>query len=244
MESKLNNCYANKEDIFYWAKITSDDSFFYATDSEISPLFILPKSYFVKLTDESENLYKAQYNGIEGYLKKDCVTPMDGTPVQPYFTETFRAFLPSGTDLFAMTSSNNSYKIATIPYLFDGLVYYGSIEGEEAIPEKGNLWHYCKFGDDYGYVYSIFCDKLSSPPINNEIFPVLEVVNFNPPTAVSALSPVAMSFIIIGVSLPCLIVLYLLVKPSMMKNHTPKSTKAYKSKKRRDYFEFDPSDLS
>jgi len=227
----------------YWAKIEKQGVEFYATEDLSSALFNIPNSYFVKLLGEDENFYIAQYQDIHGYVKKSDVTPMDGTPAVPYFQEDFRAFIPTGTGLYTKTEMNESYKIATIPYLYEELIFYGSILGDTAIPDKSNEWHYCKFQDEVGYVYSAFCDKLSPPPTNTETFPIIEDLSFekqSPPT----LSSTAMTFIIIGVSLPCLIVLYLLTKPNSMKVKTQQEKEKYKSKRRKDYFEFDPSDLN
>ncbi|MBO5394595.1 MAG: hypothetical protein J6A28_01650 [Clostridia bacterium] len=232
--------YAEK---IYWAKVEQNGTYFYALADETSQLFILPESYFVKLTGEKDNFFSAQYRDIQGYVKKDEVSPMDGTPSNPYYIESFRAFLPAGTGLYAISQMMDEYKIIDIPYLYENLTYYGSIAGQTAIPEKSNIWHYCKYGEDYGYVYSIFCDKLESPPLNHESFSKIDSVSFEEPP-IKALSQTAMAFIIIGVSLPCLIVLYLLIRPNMMKVSLPKEKSKYKAAKRRDYFEFDQSDLN
>lgn len=227
---------------FYWAKVDEDGILFYAQTDSQSALFVLPKTYFVKITDEVENFYKAEYKDLIGFVKKEDVSPMDGTPLCPYFVETFRVFLPSGAGLYPTTKMTPENEILTIPYLYEDLVFYGSIEGQIAVPDKSNLWHYCRFGDDeYGYVYSSFVDKLSTPPINNETFEKIEV-SFSKNEA-KPLSQSALAFIIIGVSLPTLAVLYLLVKPNLSTSQSHKQKSKYKARKRRDYFEFDPSDL-
>lgn len=226
---------------FFWAKVYSDNVLFYAQATSESGLFIIPKSYFVKITAEKEDFYQVQYKDIVGFVKKNEVSPMNGTPVTPYFVESFRVFLPSGAGLYPSTKMLEENQILTIPYLYEDLIYYGSIEGQTAVPDKSNLWHYCKYGSsDYGYVYSAFVDKLSSPPINNEEFEPAQVT-FSP-KEVAHLSQSALAFIIIGVSIPTLIVLYLLVKPNLS-TQAPKQKAKYKSRKKRDYFEFDPSDL-
>lgn len=227
---------------FYWAKVEMDNVCFYAQAESSSALFILPRTYFVKLTDEKDGFYKAQYKDLIGYVKKEEVSPVSGTPSSPYFVETFRVFLPSGAGLYASAKMESDSQILTIPYLYEDLVFYGSIEGDVAVPEKSNLWHYCKYeNSDFGYVYSAFTDKLSSPPLNYEEFEKIEVSFAKTP--VSSLSDTAMAFIIIGVALPCLIVLYLLVKPNLAKA-LPREKAKYKAKRRRDYFEFDEADLN
>lgn len=228
----------------YWAKVERADTYFYAIADESSPLFVLPQSYFVKLTGIENNFYLAQYKDIKGYVKKEGVTPMDGTPTTPFFNTTFRTFLPGGTGLYAMPEIDEKYKITTIPYLYDNIIYYGQITGY-AIPDKSNAWYYCKYeNENWGYVYSSFCDKLSFPPTNTESFTKLENLSFEPAPSASPLSSTAMTFIIIGVSLPCLIVLYLLMKPNMMTKKLPREKEKYKARRKRDYFEFDQSDLN
>ena len=226
---------------FFWAKVYSDNVLFYAQPNKESAMFVIPKSYFVKITAEQEGFFQVQYKDLVGFVKKDEVSPMNGTPVTPYFVETFRVFLPSGAGLYPSTKMLEDNQILTIPYLYENLIYYGSLEGQTAVPDKSNLWHYCKYGSsDYGYVYSAFVDKLSSPPINNEEFEPVEVSFAK--TQVTPLSQSALAFIIIGVSIPTLIVLYLLVKPNLSTQPHKQKSK-YKTRKKRDYFEFDPSDL-
>ena len=227
----------------FYAKIQKDDVYMYATANTSSPLFIIPKTYFVKITAEENGCYLAQYRDIVGYVKKEEVTPMNGTPLTPFYIEEFRAFLPNGTGLYANPDLNSSSQLLTIPYLYSNLTFYGNIYGN-SIPNKSNNWYYCKYEDQYGYVYSVFCDQIESPPINNESFDVISSPLFAEKEKVSSLSSTAMAFIIIGVSLPCLIVLYLLVKPNLMQTKSPKEKRSFKLRKRRDYFEFDEGDLT
>ena len=78
---------------------------------------------------------------------------------------------------------------------------------------------------------------------NNEVFDIVETP-FPTNTDLSELTPVTMGFIIVGVSLPCLIVLYLLVRPSMQREKIEKSKPKMRAKKHKDYFEFDDGDLT
>ncbi|MBE7073918.1 MAG: hypothetical protein E7379_02365 [Clostridiales bacterium] len=231
-------------DNFYWAKIEEDGCFFFTNATEKQPLFILPKSYFIKLIGEEGNYFLATYKDLTGYVKKEEVSPMDGTPTTPYFNETFRTFLPSGTNLFSLPAMSDDYILANIPFLYSDLIFYGSFYGDELVPDKGNCWYYCKYEyNDFGYVYSAFCDQLSTPTVNNERFNIIENISFQE-IETDGLSDTAMTFIIVGVSLPCLIVLYLLMKPNMMKESPLQEKVKYKSRRRKDYFEFDQSDLN
>ena len=226
---------------YYWAKVYNENTLFFAQPNSNSALFVLPKTYFVKITAENDSFYQVEYKDLVGFVKKEEVIPMNGTPLSPYFIETFRVFLPSGAGLYPSTIMSDDNRILTIPYLYEDLIFYGSIEGQTAVPDKSNLWHYCKYKDNqYGYVYSAFADKLSSPPLNNEEFEKIEV-SFKKHEA-THLSDSALVFIIIGVSIPTLIVLYLLIKPNLS-TVPQKAQSKYKARKRRDYFEFDQADL-
>lgn len=235
------------DDTSIYAKIQYENVYFYSAPNgeEDARLFALPKTYFVKLLGaEGEEFYYAQYGDLFGYIEKTAVKPMQGTPRLPYATTTFRVFSMEGIGLYKKPNIYEQ-KIALIPYLSDSLTYYGQMQGQELIPEKSSLWFYAKYSQTgtFGYVYSVFCDKLDLPSENQETFPEITGPLFTEKEQAKPLSNVAMTFIIIGVSLPCLIVLYLLIKPTML---TEKLTKP-KAKARargRDYFEFDESDLS
>ncbi len=236
-----------EEDIFYYAKVESDNVYFYSSPAENGQrLFEIPNTYFVKLIgDENQTFYLAEYSDMVGYVKKSEVTAMDGTPANPYATSNFRIFSLEGIGLYSSPSLNEDNRIANIPYLAENLVYYGRIEGEETIPDKSDIWYYCRYNDtlDYGYVYSVFCDQLTDFVSNNEYFDVVEP-SFESPSGLSGLSPVAMTFIVIGVSLPCIVVIYLLIKPTLLKDKVLNNHPKVHKKRHGDYYEFDESDLN
>ncbi len=230
-----------------YAKIEGENVPFYSVpaEEENSKLFILPSSYFVRLLSAEQGFYYAQYKDIFGYVKQSQVSPMNGTPVTPYANPTFRIFSFEGLGLYKSPHSS-AERLATLPYLCEDFTFYGSISGQEAVPQKSNLWYFVKYGSSgkIGYVYSVFCDNFSSIPQNTETFEKISSPLFTEEEASAELSPVAMAFIIIGVSLPCLIVLYLLVKPNMYKEKLPKEKPKFRAKRNRDFFEFDETDLN
>lgn len=230
----------------YYAKIMGNNVYFYSQPVENTEarLFAIPESYFVLLLgEENGEFYIARYDDVDGYVLKDEVVVMDGTPSKPYASSSFRIFALEGMGLYSSPYINDLNILANVPYLADELVYYGDINGE-AIPDKSNIWYYCKYNDIFGYVYSVFCDSLQVD-INNEIFNVVDVPIFSGQNSPSGLSPVAMTFIVIGVSLPCLVVIYLLIKPSFAKEKVLNNTHKIPKKKRHgDYYEFDESDLN
>lgn len=238
-------------DNFYFAKIQKEGVYFYSNpiDSSEYALFEVPNTYFVKLLgDENSLFYYAQYSDQFGYVKKSDVVAMDGSPQNPYATSSFRIFALEGMGLYSSPSLSTEDEIAQIPYLTDDLVYYGKISGQQAIPDKSNEWYYCKYTSSdtlYGYVYSVFCDKLTDFADNYETFNIITSPTFSSSITPEGLSTVAMTFIVIGVSIPCIIVIYLLVKPTLFKEKAINNhTKIPKKRRHGDYYEFDESDLN
>lgn len=238
----------NAESSPIFAKINYENVYFFSLPSseEENKLFVLPKTYFVKLlASENDEFYYAQYDDIFGYVPKTALLPMNGIPTKPYATSTFRVFSMEGLGLYK-NASMSTQKLADIPYLSEELTYYGIMQGEEVIPEKTNEWYYAKYSKTgaLGYVYSVFCDSLAKIEDNTETFEIIKTPIFVEDVSGEELSSVAMTFIIIGVSLPCLIVLYLLVKPTMFKEKITREKPKLRSKGNRDYFEFDEADLN
>ena len=235
--------------ITYFAKIESENIYLFSSPSGESEnqLFILPKTYFVELLDdENDDFFKAKFKDEIGYVKKSQVSVMSGIPSHPYPNQSFRVFSLDGLSIYSSPAITSSTKIATIPYLENDIIYYGEIIGEQAIPDKSRTWYYCSYQSDenyFGYVYSVFCDKLTQIGENNESFEIVENPTFAVQTPETDLEQTTMIFIIIAVSLPCLVVLYLLIKPSLMKSRII-DNRPQKKKRHGDYFEFDENDLS
>ncbi len=233
----------------YYAKVEEEGVFLYANPQigQENQMFELPITYFVRIYENAnDNFYYCAYKDVYGYVKKSEVSVMVGTPENPYVEAQFRVFSLDGIGLYSAPKLDNDLKVLDIPFLTDNLVYYGLLSGQEAIPDKSNKWIYCKYNSDknnYGYVYSVFCDNLTNFLPNNEVFDIVETP-FPTNTDLSELTPVTMGFIIVGVSLPCLIVLYLLVRPSMQREKIEKSKPKMRAKKHKDYFEFDDGDLT
>jgi len=240
------NAFAAENSSIY-AKVEKNDTFIYSSPKadETGKLFEIPNSYFVRLIEDAgNNFYYCAYKDIFGYVQKNDVIAMKGTPVNPFVEANFRVYAPEGLGLYSTPVFSEQYKKATIPFLTDNLTYYGTRTGQEAVPDKSNMWIYCKYSFDtsaHGYVYSVFCDKLPPITTNTERFEVIDTP-FLKAQSPTELTSVAMGFIIVGVSLPCLIVLLLLVKPSLQSEGGSKVK--LKRRKNKDYFEFDESDLT
>ncbi len=238
------------QNVAYYGKVMNDNVYFYSNpiSNDESKLFAIPKSYFVYITEEANgDFYVAQYKDLYGYVKKEEITVMNGTPTVPFANVNFTVFDFDGLDLFPTANFTNNTSLASIPYLTVIGTYYGEISGEN-IPNMNKNWYYCKYNKNqtnvYGYVYSAFCYEKSNLELNNESFDIVENPVFTSNFSTEEkLSDVAMAFIIIGVSLPCLIILYLLIKPSFQKDKVAVNKKPAK-KRHGDYFEFDENDLN
>lgn len=251
-------------DATYFARIMDNQTYFYSQTEEDSVMFILPQSYFVELLSLSDNplFYYARYNDLYGYVKKDLVKPITTTPITPFLTNiSFRVFVPSGANLRQTPYNNGAVNlVCSIPFLETNLLYYGQVSGEESISKKGTTWYYCKYYMNNlsytGYVYAPLTDCLSEIQPNQEIHEYIEGelkfkddISFNTTTnSMEGLSSTAQTIIIIAVSLPCLLFIYLLFKPTKMAENAIKTeSKSRKNSRKKkisrlkhsDYYEFD-----
>lgn len=202
----------------YYARV-SNNAYLYSQKNVSSALFVLPESYYVKLTSDCGEYYKVRYDNLSGYVKKDSVTPVIGKPKTPFLSgASFRVFTSDGATL-RTTPTKNSTITTTLP-INKEIRYYGSIVGDELISNRGNIWYfaeYIKNGQSYlGYVYSGLSDMLTGVEYNNEQL----TITTNPFTTsqqeyINTLQKDKpfITLLIIGVSLPGLFVIYLLFKP-------------------------------
>lgn len=193
-----------------------------------------------------DDYFKVSYNGIEGYVKKDKVTLMNGSPENPYAKATFKIFVPYG--LYQSPSQNSSIVQVNTNTTF---TYFGTKIGEQ-VSSTSNLWYYASAIVDgttqYGYVFSGVTDYLSTITPNNETFKVISEseMSSSPNSELKRLSTGTKVMLIVAISIPCVLILYFLIKPTKIIQIT-KGRKQIKKEKKKirhgDYFEFDESDL-
>lgn len=231
-------------------------------DSDTSKLFILPETYFVELLkNANDDFYYARYNDLYGYVLKNQVKPVKNIPINPFLINiNFRVFVPSGANMRSSPYNNGTLNLVySVPFLDTNLMYYGTMLGEEAISKKGCIWYYCKYfyGNlTYtGYLYAPLCDELSVISPNTEIVEYIDNITFEDESITTSgevfkgLSSTATTFIVIAISMPCLLFIYLLFKPTKLAEESSSSTNSSSKKKRNkkkikrlknsDYFEFD-----
>lgn len=249
----------------YYAQIPKgQEVYLYSTPNSglNEKMFILPATYFVELLkNANDDFYYARYNDLYGYVLKNEVKPVKNTPTSPFLINiNFRVFVPSGANLRSSPYNNGSLNlIYSIPFLDCNLMYYGQTFGEEAISKKGKVWYYCKYFSGnvtyVGYLYAPLCDDLGQIYENTEIVEYIDEIKFEDDTVPTngdvfkGLSSTATTIIIIAISLPCLLFIYLLFKPtklveqttseSTLGSHKKRNTKKIRRLKNSDYFEMD-----
>ncbi|MBO5954904.1 MAG: hypothetical protein J6Q13_02935 [Clostridia bacterium] len=206
----------------YYAKVLFEQVYLYKSnnndDSTENIYFELPKTYFVELVDISGDFYKARYLNFTGFVKKDSVQAVSGTPNNPFLNNiSFRVYSDLSQKLWSTPTTKN-HLITEIPALTKNIQYIGKIHGECLIEGRTNVWYFCKYTTDkenYGYVYSDFCDEM--PTIINNT----EDVNYiNNPTFQTQITPTkaipkdsnAVGIVVGILSVPALIFVLMIMK--------------------------------
>lgn len=246
----------------YFAKAISKTVKLYRSTSgseEFSNVyFTIPQSYYVEIDKCENNLFfSARYIDVYGYVKKTDVQCVNGVPETPFANATFRVFVPGGIELRSSpTQSQGLNTVEQIGYLETSLKFYGEIEGEESITNRTSTWYFCKYikngKESFGYVYNAFCDSLTEIPTNTELLEQIDEPDFTinastTPTdgdAMSSLPSVTQIVIIVAVCLPCLVIIYLLFRPTKITARAMEEADLKPRKKRKkihhqDYYEYD-----
>ncbi len=219
-----------------YARIMQENCYLYRSpigvDDYTNVYFELPKTYFVELlSSPNEEFYEARYMDNIGYVKKDSVQAITGTPVYPYQSDvTFRVYASLSQDLRSAPTVELTNHIATIPLLTRNIIYIGAVDGECLIEGRTRVWYYCRYIGDRvydGYVYSDFCDEMSQMTNNTE-----EVTyTMNPTFSNQSNEPQSTSTdgnlvgIVIGIlSIPALIFVFMLIKSRQILSHDPSNS--------------------
>lgn len=215
----------------YYAKVLFDQVYLYKTpieNNDISNIhFELPKTYFVELTAKHGDFYEARYQDFKGYVKKDSVQAIEGTPINPFLTNiSFRVYAELSQNMRSSptTQSSTSNLITTIPNLTKNITYIAKVQGECLIEGRTDIWYYCKYTstqDYYGYVYSDFCDEM--PKITENTEEVTYITNptfeiYTPPTNTIPITSNAVGIVIGILSIPALIFVFLIMKGTRILN--------------------------
>ena len=124
-----------------YARITQNQVYLYTLpeDKYENVLFEIPKTYFVELLSQHNNLfYKAKYIDIVGFVKVDDVLPVSTAPQNPYADNIrFRVYSSDGVNVRTEPYIKNGLETikGSLTVLDENVIYYGKIEGEEAVKE-------------------------------------------------------------------------------------------------------------
>ena len=128
-----------------YACILEDDTYFYTAKNEKQGLFLLPKTYFVKVLDSAPDYCKVEYlydgsdvKKLVGYAKTSQLTFVNFVPKTPYLHLLFEVCYRIEESKLSGNDSLNEIKITCAYY---GDFYVGS-----------KAYCYVLRGDDFGYV--------------------------------------------------------------------------------------------
>lgn len=193
------------------------------TEESNNTYFILEKGYYVKLiSDQNTDFVKVEYMDLFGFVKKSQIEYVNGLPNKPYLDNiTFNTY-PNSSVFLRSTPTNELGELNVVTMLTKNtvnLTYYGKLTGQEAIDGLGNLWYYCKYIDgknnqNYGYIYSPLTINLSPITSNIEAIPLSTINPFDKINSFLNISNTLFFSLIFLTSLPMLVILYLLFKPS------------------------------
>ena len=233
--------YAEVDGDFY-GKIASENVYLFSSPDVNSELFKLPYSYFVKINDITDDYYQVTYKDLTGYVLKNSVRLMEGTPSSPYLNTTFSIF--TSYSLYEQPNTNSSAYCELSENRT--LTYYGTTAGE-LVSDKSDIWYYASVNDNgtiyHGYIYSEVANSLPNIAINNEVFKeVDESALTNSTPEFNSLSTGTKVLLIIAILVPSAFILFFLIKPNKL-NKKSKPEKKIRKVHHGDYFEFDDSDL-
>ena len=144
----------NPESGYGYARVTQEDVYLYSQPQAESGLFILPRTYFVKITGETGDYYRVEYltgtsaTPVRGYCRTDDVDPVDYIPETPFLLyDTEVTFTVGSADL-----PDGFFTEYTVPAAFYGTFYYGS-----------SVYYYVNMNGEFGYVPASACPPLDYP---------------------------------------------------------------------------------
>lgn len=215
-----------------FARIASNDVYLYSTTNTSSSNIVcqVENSYFVLiLASYYDDFYRVEYNNLEGYVLKDKVIKVDGTPLNPYPSNITLTTISNVCNLrsspYIKTTPTNV--LCSIPSNTNNIQFLGKVYGDNVFDYSNNLWYLVKYNETTGYIYNGYIKSQPAVYPNVETLSITGIEQFvqNP------LSNPACAILIMMISLPCVIIMYIIFskKEPKSKNHlTHKSIKEEK----------------
>ena len=173
-----------------WARIVDDKVHLYVAQDAKQELFVLEKSYYVSITDETDNMYQvavmpqasADFVQVLGWVYKREVSLCKDAPVEPVYPTVKLTVTADSVDLklAPVPSSQTSCAILNL----QEVCYYGSITS------YGKDWYYVRYAKRFGYVEA---SAVSNPDIKLHPTPLPQIpantTPSTPPTTPSVDTP-------------------------------------------------------
>ena len=155
------SCAALAETVSF-ARITEDDVYLFASESDDQRLFVLEKSYYLQIQAETDRMYfvyimqnEEDFPLISGYVYKSQVSDCLSAPVAPLYPTEKIAVL-GGSAPLRQSPTPSALPVITAVNT-QKLSYYGSIVN------YGTTWYYVYYGGKFGYVDA---ETVSAPQIS------------------------------------------------------------------------------
>lgn len=146
-----------------WARIVTDGVYLYASADTKQKLFVLEKSYYVSIIDETDTMYQvavmpvgsAEFVQVIGWVRQSDVSLCATSPVQPSYPTVKLTVNADSVDLklSPVPSATTSCAILNLQQV----CYYGKIIN------YGKTWYYVRYAGRFGYVDA---DAVTAPNIS------------------------------------------------------------------------------
>ncbi len=228
----FTNCIIAKTPV--WAQIKNSNTYLYKSaefNKNIDNVWcLIENSYFVKIINNyNTEVYKVEYNGITGFVKKNEISLINETPKTPYPNNI--TFSIGSTNCYMRTRPQiKDYTdniVCVIPANTSGLKFIGKTIGEEAVDFKGSIWYLTEYNGQLGYVYSDYTTSIN--PIKENVEQVSLFVG-NDFSKINPLTNTTCVFLIVLTLLPCMAIMFILYHPKKGKiKHKRKVKQNYKN---------------
>lgn len=141
-----------------WVRVVEDNVLLYSSDDGKKQVFVLEKSYYLQVLDQTDLMYfvmvspeGADFPKITGYVYKNSVKICDIPPLDPYYPT--EKIVVTGSSAEILLSPVKSAETVVSAMNTQKMSYYGSIVN------NGITWYYVYFAKQFGYVDSAFVSK-------------------------------------------------------------------------------------
>lgn len=172
---------------------------------------IVEKTYFVEIISETSNVYKVNYNGVCGYVRKNDVKVTLSNPLTPY-PSNIKIVVGFDSNLRSSptTKTNVSNIINVVNAGETNLQFIGRVFSEEAIDFGGTTWYYVNYNGEYGYIYNKYIRSITP------IYENTEEVSYESNTSTNIKNPMTHTpslILVVIMSVPLFAILFILYLP-------------------------------